>query len=733
MAGDLMGIPEILPRVNEQVELRDATAGFSYVTEPENAFVMPTLRSAVEGAPAPSVVLVEARAAVGKSMLARHLAWGTGAPLWDLSQVYVGSGTLWGSLAKAFGPMQLNSVIGRMLTGEFVLIIDALDEAEMHASGEAFDAFLIELRDMFAAPRSAPGVVILGRSETIEYVDLFLAGQIPVSRYRILDFDEDQARQFVDNRLDYGPISEPMFAPGAHRKRESMYVDARDRLFSFLSDRIVPDHEPRGETSTADAGGGTARTDEWSARIRSFLGYAPVLETIAEYLASYAATYHALISDLERMESNPYHSGNAQWDMLATIVDQLLRREQGKVTAQLSKVVATTNEIDWSQVYTPDEQCGYVLGRVAGSQELLGYIPAIPADAKARYREVLQNALPNHPFLGSFSGYANVVFRDYVHAWGLLSAKTAPLDAVRNALHAEEYLPSPLLGPFVIAGNLALGRRAAVAGEDFGFVYESLLTQGENRLVIHREQGEPADVFIGDDRYADLVILEITRPEDGVRFWRRLERASIRGEVTLQLGLPGHSFALGPDVTLEVGIVEVPCRSIRIYTKDGGVTMTASAGYVGPTPEVELRKFGGGEFNIWWEGARYPWIEFAKKVESARGPGTRQWGPADDAYLNLSQVVRDFIRGHGIPRYWGPVVFSSGHVLYQRTRKNLRLGLMINWLISLDIIVPSIQRESYYLDSARFREYGITLSEILGRQETPEMQTFVELFLEYAS
>src|ERR1700749_2175704 len=150
MAADPLEMPDTLPRVTEPAQLRDQAAGFCYVTAPDPAFVMPKMRSVAEGATAPSVILSEARAAVGKSMLARHLAWRTGAPLWDLSQVYVGSGTLWGSLAKAFGPMQLNSIIGRMLTGEFVLVIDALDEAEMHAVGEAFDAFLIKLRDMFA-------------------------------------------------------------------------------------------------------------------------------------------------------------------------------------------------------------------------------------------------------------------------------------------------------------------------------------------------------------------------------------------------------------------------------------------------------------------------------------------------------------------------------------------------------------------------------------------------------
>jgi len=67
---------------------------------------------------------------------------------------------------------------------------------------------------------------------------------------------------------------------GAHRKRESLYHEARERLFDFLADRLLP-HRLR-------PGGDPEIAEDWPARIRSFLGYAPVLETIAEYLASYA-------------------------------------------------------------------------------------------------------------------------------------------------------------------------------------------------------------------------------------------------------------------------------------------------------------------------------------------------------------------------------------------------------------------------------------------------------------
>lgn len=729
MADASSDLLKILPRAAAQPELRDTASGFSYVTTPDDVFVMPSLQHVADNSSTPSIILVEARAAVGKSMLARQLAWQTAAPLWDLAQVYVGSGTLWGSLARAFGPQQLNSIIGLTLTGEFLVIIDALDEAEMHAGGAAFDAFLVELRDMFATPRQSPAVVILGRAETIEYVDLFLAGQVPSRRYRIMDFEREQALKFIDNRLDFGSMPSSAFTRGAQRVHESVYTRARDRLFDFLADRLLPAHGAGVAANVSGSVEMVAGAREWSGRARSFLGYAPVLEAIAEYLAGYSADYRALITDLNTMERDPYNSGNAQWQMLRTIVHQLLKREQRKVVDQLRKVIPDSDKIDWTRVYTPEEQCAHILGRLAGSQELLEGSPDIPDEAKVQYRDLLRNALPNHPFLGSFFGYANVVFRDYVHAWGLLAESEAARKAVRAELRADEYLPAPLLGPFVITGNTELGV-STIAGQDLGFVYESLLTQGENRIFIYGDPGEDADVLVGNDPSGDLAALKVSRPDEGVQFWRRLAQADVRGELVVELGVSGRDFSMGPDVTLEVSIVEVPSKAIRIYTTGGGVTINASAGYVVGRTEPELSKFGDGELAIWWDSPRYPWVDFAKPSLTEE---KESYEHLHDAYMNLTRVARAFNRGSRVsPPLWGPTQLNSDSSLFHKMRNNAQLRIMFDWLLGQQIVVPGT-RDLYYLDPARLNEHGLTLFDIFLRHETPEALHFVEGFIRYAN
>jgi len=718
--GEQSVLLQALPREAERPELHEDAAGFQYIDEPDETYVPPLLQKAPGGPAAPSLVLVDARAAVGKSMLARHLAWATGGPLWNLSGTYVGTGTLWGSLARAFGPQELNSVIGRTATGELVLIIDALDEAEMHAGAEAFDAFLLELRDMFAGSRPMPGAIILGRTETVDYVELFLGTSVPLSRYHISDFDRELAYRFVDRRLDLGKVSNPSFTPGAHRRREKLYEDARQRLFDFLIGRLLPDRETLHPAVDEPAG-------HWPARVGSFLGYAPVLEAIAEYLASYATNYPALLAELGHMEQDPYHSGNAQWNMLRTIVAGLLLREQEKVVAQARKVMPESAGIDWAAVYGPDEQCARVLGRVIGQPDLPESPPNLPSEVHARYRDVLKNAVPNHPFLGRAGEYANLVFRDYVHAWALRGQDTAARAAVRAELRSADYLPSPLLGPFILAGEPD-GQLPVIEGTDVGFVYESLITHGDSDLYLYAEPNESASVFIGSDPVADLAVFEISRPDAGIQFWRRLSRARLGGEIAVQLGLPGRSFSIGPDVTIEGAIIEVPCRSVRVYTTIGrGVHLQASAGYIGGDMETELAKIGPGELTAAWDVVRYPWADYARPLLDPSQASPFGNDPAvREAFVLLCRVAQKFAVAYWSQRpLWGPVML--GTTIFHHVIPGTLLDSLSKWLTEQRIIF--MRSQLYYLDARRLEEFGIRLFDLCTRTETPQALSLVQRFM----
>jgi hypothetical protein len=709
----------MLPRVRDRFELRADAAGFSYVQACDETFVMPGLRpSPRRQARSPSLILVEARAAVGKSMLARYLAWATNSPLWDLADIFVGNGTLWGSLAKAFGAEQLNAVIGRTMAGEFMLVIDSLDEAEMHAGGQAFDAFLAELRDMYSTPRPAPSAILLGRTETIDYIEMFLGEKFAATRYSIDDFDRGQAYEFIDRRLDAGKVADESFKAGAHRRRVGLYFEARQRLYDFLAARLVPDRVLNTRERNRDD----------LRRVTSFLGYAPVLEAVAEYLASYASNYPAFVNELARMEADPHRSDDVQWQMLRMIVTRLLEREQRKVVAQVRKVIADTEWSNWDSLYGPDEQCSRVLARKHAGQGALGLRPDLPAELLSRYEDIIKNALPNHPFFGPVFGYANIVFRDYMHAWGLLSPHAEVKQAVRAELHSTDYLPAPLLGPFVMTGGVG-DKLAAINGEDLGFVYESLLTQGESNIYLFTDDDDgQAIVCVGTDPSADVAVFRVADPDAGIRFWRKLSFARLYGDISVQLGFPGRDFTLGPDVDIDCVMLAAPARTIRVYTKKGTVRITASAGYVASDVEPQIHKSGSGKLLITWEPARYPWVQFYQPARRDSADSSLQPTPAMvEGFLDLCRIVRRFgaVRRKVLP-YWGPI---DEQQLFSRRNARHPAGYsaMVGWLLGQGVIFKD--SGMYFLDARRLGALGVRLFELTSQAETVGAFNLVKAFL----
>ncbi len=188
-------------------------------------------------------------------------------------------------------------------------------------------------------------------------------------------------------------------------------------------------------------------------------------------------------------------------------------------------------------------------------------------------------------------------------------------------------------------------------------------------------------------------------------------------------------------MTLEVGIVEVPSRSVRVLTErgyfgwgEGDVTLTSSTGYIGGHIEPDLRVFGDGVFSIWWDGARYPWIDFAKTEapEWVSGAGGHDWWLVSEAYLNLSRIVRVFSTSHRreLRPLWGPLLIDGDHLFARKLRNNKILAIMFEWLAIEQFIVYD-----RFLDPRKFAEHGITLRDIFARRETPQLQAFVGRFL----
>ena len=81
-----------------------------------------------------------------KSTTAKYISQVTGAPLWDLSTESVGTASLTGTVLKTYGAAEGSSVLDLLSEGEFLIVLDALDEALMRSGEGNFQEFLRDVR-----------------------------------------------------------------------------------------------------------------------------------------------------------------------------------------------------------------------------------------------------------------------------------------------------------------------------------------------------------------------------------------------------------------------------------------------------------------------------------------------------------------------------------------------------------------------------------------------------------
>jgi len=587
---DFRDLVAALPRGDEKFKPEKLPAGLSYVESVNRSFVEPGLNveTPIEQGRS-SVLLLTAPGAVGKSTLAGELARQTGAVLWDLSAINVGSGTFSGKILEAYD-LKATGVLKRLKTGEFLFILDALDEAQVRAGSQNFDAFLADIATAFHEPRAKPTLVLLARTDTADWVYLTLEdADVPVARLRIDYFEEPQAISFIDRRLD--ALHERDSVPATHRGQRKPFSDVRAEVFRVVYDLF-------------DVAPNAAWQDR---RVRDFLGYAPVLEAVAEYL--YVGNYAALLEELRKQAA----AARNPWQFLADIVGQLQVREQKKVAkAARERLGAKAADLKWAQwdsLYQSDEQCARVLGHAL--RQPSGAAPkSLQSSMASEYEDTLSTILPQHPFL-SGRRFANVVFREFAYAWGVTRADERMADAVRAVMRSREelFLPSPLFAEFVI--SLLDQSTPTLDGQDFGIVYESFLSR--NRKVetslIATDDGIAASIIVSDEQDS-VPELQLLDTGAGVHFWRRLCEADIDVGCTVRVGLPDQRFALGPAVEVGCGELVIGCDDVAV-DRTRSVSLAATA-YSSTGSNLKLRVWGPetDRFRVDWPGVGHPWTPY---------------------------------------------------------------------------------------------------------------------------
>ena len=380
----------------------------------------------------PQLVLFSAPGATGKTALAEHLAYTYGALYWNLAKLKLGTNSFVGSVVKAVGAQRYSSFISDLSNSDLMLIIDALDEAEVISGRKMLCSFVSEICSSIKISQK-PSIFLLARTETAQVIASYCAESgISISHYEIGFFTEDAAKEFVERKISSSTL--------ADRDCVNEYYNAVKRSI----------------------------TEEESV---SFLGYAPVLEAISKHIKT-SPNRAKLISEL-----------SSQTDcvsLIMKIMKDLLEREQNeKVVPAIASGLGTTHPefSDWSSLYGPEEQLVRIVNfLIFNDTKYSNYtIPDFPPQIIDEYQAMLDTFLPQHPFIRNTSDdeaerdFTGPAFRDYTLAELILKPAYADLAYTYfEESQSKSYFPSQIF--YDCYTSISKG---IVNTEHLSFVYDS--------------------------------------------------------------------------------------------------------------------------------------------------------------------------------------------------------------------------------------------------------------------
>ena len=383
-----------------------------------------------------TILLVSAPGAVGKSTLARQIAFETGAVYVDLAKAEpVGSNTLVGGLVKS-------GLYAGWLAGTVGILIDGLDEARLRVTQEAFEAFLRDVNQLSSA--SSVPIVLFGRTGAIQEAWLVLGNPAVLE---IGYYPPDAAADYAEVLLR------------AERPSTAHAASERSAIELLLS-RLRQQTEIDGNR---------------------IAGYAPVLQAVAKRVAQ-EGNASSLVAEI---------NAGAQPVTLRAVAFSILDRERSKLGTLPFGEPALTEKL-----YSPDEQLNRLVAHVYGVPPP-GIAGLSPEDALV-YDAALKTWVPEHPVLGRRDAPGSAVF-DAVVAVHALKRNDAADAALDRELARGAASANPFLAEFYGLQDEGDGT-AFLPPQHIGIVYSSLrasLSLGDTAslLVEGPEEGAEDEIL----------------------------------------------------------------------------------------------------------------------------------------------------------------------------------------------------------------------------------------------
>lgn len=371
------------------------------IEEKDEFYIVPTLKDNVQEKDS-KLILFSAPGATGKSALARYISRKKNALLWDLSQYPIANHSYSGMLVEALGAKGFSSFTEGLINGNAVLVVDALDEAEMISGRAAIETLLTDLRNAVSVAL-CPNVVLCARTETAHFIRHFYAQEehkLEISQYEISFFEDTAAVDFVKTK-----IAQNRSKAGDNRPVTPATVECIKSLFEEI--RRLLDHN--------------------NDTIKSFIGYAPVLEALAVYCDEDSNTMQ-LVQKIQR--------SNCSAEIFQKIMDHILVREKGKVVNGFKERCSKDYPEfeDWDSVYSEQEQLIRIINYVLFEDVFFDAFSNdnLPKELIPEYRECVISFIKDHPFVHMFDrtnkpviDFTGPAFRDYVLARLMTELRTS--------------------------------------------------------------------------------------------------------------------------------------------------------------------------------------------------------------------------------------------------------------------------------------------------------------------
>lgn len=371
--------------------IHDESGSLKVIGTPNPRYVQPIFSTIEQfGDEEPSfeearVILISAVGATGKSTLAEEMSCRLQCPIVNLGEAEVmGGNSLTGIIYKKMSPADGASFVEELQAGHATMILDGLDEGFQRTKTQGYFDFLDDMIGMTAD--NGKSFILLGRTNAIELAALHLDSRgVKTITYQIEPFTIDQAKDFI--RLIM---------------KDEKGVDVYGKPYQDLLDYII----------TSIGGFFKDRQEAKSCQYERFIGYAPVLLSIAAFLQKNKTNYQRVLEEFRRDQLR----GTS---LVINIVEGILKRDKElKIMPQLIEPMIKDRSQEFqnqarTQAYNYDEQCARVLYRCLNRDYTF---PATGDEAfDFAYNQGISRWIDEHPLLAG-NKISNTVFEGYILA-----------------------------------------------------------------------------------------------------------------------------------------------------------------------------------------------------------------------------------------------------------------------------------------------------------------------------